>query len=236
MPHATPTVPFLDRATELDLIGRWQAQACPSARARIVAAYQPLVRRIARSYHRRFLAAVPLALGDLVQEGHIGLLTALDRFDAGLGHRFGTYAQWWIAASMRTALRGAGVPPRRAEAAETRAPTLLPLDAVLKSGEEGGSFLDQLSDGGAALEAALETRQADQLRFILTGLLDSLDATLRRIVVERFCTEDTRPRSALASELGLSVYEVRSGENRALDVLRRGARAHGLSAEDLQPT
>jgi RNA polymerase sigma factor (sigma-70 family) len=226
----TATVPFLDRAAELDLIRQWQTRGCPSARARVVAAYQPLVQRIARFYHRRCQAQAPEAAGDLGQEGNLGLLTALDRFDTNRGHRFGTYAQWWIAASIRAAVRGAG------GTAEARPVRLVPLDAVLGPGEDGGSFLDLLSDDGAAAHAALGARHADQVHAILTSLLDSLDDTLRRIVVGRFYAEDARPRSALASELGLSVYEVRSAEGRALDVLRRGARAHGLSVEDLQST
>jgi RNA polymerase sigma factor (sigma-70 family) len=239
-----PSLRFLDRGRELELIRRWQERRCPQARAELAAAYQPLVQRIARSYHLRFNRCVPAS--DLAQEGNIGLLTALDRFDAGLGHRFGTYAQWWIAAGIRGALRSAGHLARSAaepggEDAEDKAagaaglPVLLSLDAAPSGEEAGGSLLDRLSDEGLAQDAMLAGRYADQLRTVMTGLLDGLDETLRRIVVDRFCAEDARPRATVASELGLSLYEVRAGENRALDALRRAARAKGLSPEDLQP-
>jgi RNA polymerase sigma factor (sigma-70 family) len=241
---AAPTARFIDRAHEQALVQRWQVRRCALARSELAAAYQPLVRRIARAFHRRCREQVPL--GDLVQEGNIGLLTALDRFEAGLGNRFGTYAQWWIAATIRGSLRSAGHLARRRDPAETGpgemadpgvpAPAaLVPLDLALAPEAGGGTLMDRLSDEGEAVGAMLGTRQADQLRAHLGSLLDGLDATLRRIVVDRFCREEARPRAELAHELGMSLYEVRAGEGRALDMLRRAARARGLSQDDLRP-
>lgn len=50
--------------------------------------------------HRHF--DVPLA--DLIQEGHIGLLNAIDRFDHRVGVRFSTYAAWWVRDALQRAL------------------------------------------------------------------------------------------------------------------------------------
>jgi RNA polymerase primary sigma factor len=46
----------------------------------------------------------PQQLIDVVQEGNIGLVKALDRFDSSLGHRFSTYATWWIRHEIMRAL------------------------------------------------------------------------------------------------------------------------------------
>lgn len=58
-----------------------------------------LVLYIARSY-----VGLGLPFGDLVQEGSIGLMRAVDKFDHTKGHRFSTYSVWWIRQSIRRSL------------------------------------------------------------------------------------------------------------------------------------
>lgn len=58
-----------------------------------------LVMYIARNYS---FAQVPLM--DLIQEGNIGLLRAVDKFDYKMGYRFSTYATWWIRQSITKAI------------------------------------------------------------------------------------------------------------------------------------
>ena len=54
-----------------------------------------------------------VSLGDLVQEGHQGLLTALQKFDLERGLKFSTYATWWIRQSLIRALQNHGRDPYR---------------------------------------------------------------------------------------------------------------------------
>lgn len=62
-----------------------------TVRNKLVFSYLRLVFSIAKKFQRH---GVPLV--DLIQEGNVGLMRAVDRFDTGLGHRFSTYATWWI--------------------------------------------------------------------------------------------------------------------------------------------
>jgi RNA polymerase primary sigma factor len=68
------------------------------AKDRLIDANLRLVVPIAERYPNQ-----GLTLPDLIQEGNLGLSRAVDRFDAGKGFRFSTYASWWI----RQAITGA---------------------------------------------------------------------------------------------------------------------------------
>jgi len=70
-----------------------------AARAAFAAANHRLVVAFARRYDHR-----GLPFDDLVQEGTLGLLRAIDLFDPDRGARFSTYAAWWIAQALRRAL------------------------------------------------------------------------------------------------------------------------------------
>jgi len=68
----------------------------PEARDRLVRSNLRLVVNIAKKFPCR-----GMTLGDLIEEGNLGLLRAVDSFDPEHGVRFSTYASWWIKQSMK---------------------------------------------------------------------------------------------------------------------------------------
>lgn len=83
----------LDRETELKLARRWVKRHDQRAAQLLVCANLRFVVKIANGYRN-----YGLRVADLVEEGNIGLLEAVKRFDPERGHRFMTYAAYWIRA------------------------------------------------------------------------------------------------------------------------------------------
>jgi len=92
--------PVLDPGDEAELARRWKQKRDPDAGRRLVLCNLRFVVKIAfeyRTYGVRIL--------DLIQEGNLGLLVAVERFDAGRGNRLTTYAVWWIRAYIQDFIR-----------------------------------------------------------------------------------------------------------------------------------
>jgi len=87
---------LLDAETELQLARRWRDNQDTEALHQLTNAYMRLAISMASKY-RRYGAP----MGDLIQEGAVGLMKAAERFDPDRGVRFSTYAVWWIKASIQ---------------------------------------------------------------------------------------------------------------------------------------
>ena len=82
---------------------RDEIRGAEKAKDRMVRANLRLVVSIARRYDRK-----ELHLSDLIQEGNIGLMHAVDKYDYEKGFKFSTYATWWIRQSMTRAMADQG--------------------------------------------------------------------------------------------------------------------------------
>jgi RNA polymerase sigma-32 factor len=88
--------PLLDRDHELELARRWRESGDQAALHALVTSYTRLVVSIAVRFRH-----YGLPIGDLIQEGNLGLMQAAARFEPERDVRFSTYATWWIRAHMQ---------------------------------------------------------------------------------------------------------------------------------------
>ena len=164
-----------------------------AARHELIERHLPLVRSLARRY-----AGQEEPLEDLVQVGAIGLIKAVDRYDARRGVALGAFATPAIAGEIRHHLRDRSAPvrvPRRLAAAGVRV-TAVPLDCVSDQGQAGDP-VDRVALGAAL--RALHPRE-------------------RRVVHLRF-VEDLS-QAQIAARIGLSQVQVSRTLRRALARLR----------------
>jgi RNA polymerase sigma factor (sigma-70 family) len=209
---------------ERELFRRWRDGGDRTAHDRIVTSHMPLVLKIARDCngHR-------LPLSDLISEGHVGLLRAVETYDPAneKGARLATYAarsiRWAIWGHVRSAVKG------RAD---------LSLDSPTYDDEDSDELRDEVAD--RYIDGVLRERQDDALAdaqqlAALNGAIGVLDPGRERRVFEaRWLTEVTL--DALAAKEGLSREGARQIELRAFkkvkqEVLRR---VDGFSDRDIK--
>lgn len=89
-------VPLLERDQEQILARKWLEHGDKKALHELVGAHMRLVVSLASRFRN-----YGLPIGDLIQEGNIGLMQAAERFDPERDIRFSTYASWWIRAAIQ---------------------------------------------------------------------------------------------------------------------------------------
>jgi RNA polymerase primary sigma factor len=231
------------RATETELL--LVEQDGERARQRFIRANLGLVRMVARQVALR--SHLPEA--DLFQEGCVGLITAVIRFDHRRGFRFSTYALFWIRAfvcgSAARQLGALNIPTSRAEQLRLargleaeltqtlgRTPTISEVADALGRKQEWTATL--LAHQAPASLDGLPPTQLDRLavpadphatpadQTTVRDLLWRLDELARRVLELRLGFVGGEPRSYAdtARSLGISVSRVRRTEARALETLR----------------
>src|SRR5882672_8088740 len=225
--------PLLERDEERAL---WEAMRRGSepARRSIIHAYLRLVVSFARGYRNRGVEFL-----DLVEEGNLGLITAVDRFDVERGIHFSTYAGWWIRQALARGVanqrrleselrrkpglddvaREMGIPVTRVSRLETLVQSIHTLDVDLGNEAFHGLIESEAVEQPPSLDEIIEMQIRDQQ---LNDMLKRLSGREEAILRLRYGFFDDRPRTLAETgeHFGLSRERIRQLEERALLKLR----------------
>jgi RNA polymerase primary sigma factor len=243
--------PLLTPAEELALARRVE-RGDLAAKERMVEANLRLVVHIAKRFQREDHG---LTLSDLVQEGTLGLVRAVEKFDPRKGFRFSTYATIWIRQAIGRAVSEKGRTIRVPVHVDQRIRTLDKLSGELGYQPEADEAAARLgwtvAEVNAARDARLRTVSLEapvgdtELGKLLPGepeialpddgtneLLDRLNERERRVIEIRFGLGDEEPNGRIetARRLGLRPRDIRAIESLALRKLRAAPEAASLAA------
>ena len=196
-------VPLLTSEEEIQLAEKMSSgneKDAKKARKRLAEANLRLVVSIAKKYVGRGMSFL-----DLIQEGNMGLIKAVEKFDYTKGFKFSTYATWWIRQAITRAIA----------------------DQARTIGEEEDSHLGDFipdDDAPAPAEAASLVLLKEQINQVLSTLTEREEKVLRL----RFGLEDGRSRTLeeVGQQFNVTRERIRQIEAKALRKLRHPNRSN----------
>lgn len=167
----TSDVCLLTAKEEAALVDRWVSHKDIQARNELVEAHRPMVASMA--YKK---AAGGALFEDLFQEGIFGLITAAEKFDPARGHRFSSYANWWILSSMQAYARKASLIVKISNSKQQRTAQRLLAAVMVRIGKE----IDSATLIKIAHEADCDPATVDAIYDVMLSGGNSLNASVSR--------------------------------------------------------
>lgn len=186
-----------------------------NAYERLANSHLALVVSVAKKYARR-----GAGVDDLVQEGNVGLLKAIDHFDPKKGTRLSTYAVWWIQAYIKRYLQNNRSQVRGGDD-EREILSDFWLDSLIEK-DSNITFQDKLVDENADTEQAYyKEEKARNVRAALHRVKKRLGSLSWDILQDRLTQESPLSLEEIGKRWGVSRERVRQVEKKTISFLSR---------------
>ena len=206
----------LSREEEFELWRKYKYDGDMAARDKLISSNLKFVASIAKQYQGR-----GLSYADLIAEGNIGLMKALDKFDGERGYKVISYSVWWIRQTILEALAKRNVTdgedlPSDYEKQDTMDEEYLDPEML------GGEFVCELS-------AADKERERDEA---IKFLMEYLNQREKNIITKYFGLDGNKPKTLeeIGMEYGLTKERIRQIKNTSFKKMRSVALATGMTA------
>lgn len=207
----------LSKDEEYELWKRYKYEGDLGARNKLVSSNLKFVASIAKQYQGR-----GLSYADLIAEGNIGLIKALDKFDGERGYKVISYSVWWIKQTILEALT------KRNTTDTEDLPNDYERGIPAMDDDAGGTEMadDNLINDG--LETNGELEQTAAINF----LMEYLNQRERNIITKYYGLDGNKPKTLeeIGMEYGLTKERIRQIKNTSFKKMRSVALATGMTA------
>jgi RNA polymerase primary sigma factor len=206
----------LSHEEEYELWKKYKYEGDMNARNKLLSSNLRFVASIAKQYQGR-----GLSYSDLIAEGNVGLIKALDKFDGERGYKIISYSVWWIKQSILEALS-----KRNTSDNED-----LPLDNEKPQVTDDDDYMAEIGDD-AYINDGLETNKELERAEAIRILMEYLNQRERNIITKYYGLDGNKPKTLeeIGMEYGLTKERIRQIKNTSFKKMRSVALATGMTA------